>query len=195
MVVSDFILQTRDDLQEKKEQWSDESLLLKLKRAYVDMQFDLPFFIATQKLDIKKEQTEYYIENTFLKDISMQIEGRRYRYTDMENLYTSENPHTYSYHAGALHLAKEPVIDGEGKVAYKYEKNIKTDKCHIEIPANYMKALEYIFKAYIYEKPKGNSKERNLNKHYLALYQGKIKELSNRQKARAKNVQYQYQLI
>ena len=70
MIVSDFILQVKDDLQEKSTHWTVESLFLKLQDAYVDLQFDLPYFMAMENIAIEQGKSEYYLNNIFLKDIS-----------------------------------------------------------------------------------------------------------------------------
>jgi hypothetical protein len=196
MIVSDFVLQVKDDLQEKSTHWTVESLLLKLQDAYIDLQFDLPYFMAMEDIAIEQGKSEYYLKNVFLKNISFVIGGVTYEYTDMDNLFMSTmSQKVYSHHNGKIMLNQLPQKDMEAKIAYKYQKTLKNKNCHIETPANWKKALEYLFKAYIYEKPTRNTKERDLNKHYLSLYKAEVRKLKEQQKAREKNITSKYQIV
>lgn len=196
MVVSDFILQIKDDLQEKSTHWTIESLLLKLQDAYVDLQFDLPYFMAMENISIEQGKNEYYLNNVFLKDVSLVINQTNWDYTDIENLFMSTaSQKVYSYHSGKIILNQLPKKDIEAKIAYKYQKTIRNKNCYIETPRNWKKALEYLFKAYIYEKPTRNTKERDLNKHYLSLYKAEVRKLKEQQKAREKNITSKYQIV
>jgi len=199
MIVSDFLNQLENDIQDKStnnnKHWSIESLLLKLQDAYIDMQFDLPFFIAIKDIEIKKGQNEYYIDNVFLKDIFLLIDNRKWRYTDIDNLYLDTNSYLYSYYDKKIMLNRVPQKDNFGKLSYKYEKKLSNINCHIELPNNFKKGLEYLTKAYVYEKPIRNTKERDLNKHYLNLYKAEVYKLQNQKKIIAKNLTSKYQII
>ena len=193
MLVKDFIAKTRDDLQEKSEQWSNPSLLLKLQESYTDLQFDLPYFIANEKIAIKKGISTYHINNVFLKDISFKISNSTYTYTDMENLFiNNDGTNLYSYQAREIFVNVEQPKDAEATLIYKYQKDIKNVNCYIEIPTNWYKCLRYLFLSKIHEKPTRNTKERDLSKHYLNLYNIEVNKLQTRQKARAKNIQTKY---
>ena len=193
MLVKDFIAKTRDDLQEKSQQWSDPSLLLKLQESYIDLQFDLPYFIANEKIAIKKGISTYHINSIFLKDISFKISNSTYRYTDMENLFTNnDGTNLYSYQAGEIITSVEQLKDVEAKLIYKYQKEIKNANCYIEIPPNWHKCLRFLFMSKIHEKPTRNTKERDLSVHYLKLYNTEVDKLKSQPKARAKNIQTKY---
>jgi len=196
MLVKDFITKTRDDLQEKSEQWSEPSLLLKLQESYIDLQFDLPYFIANETIAIKKGISSYHIQKHFLKDILFKVSNLPYNYTDMENLFTKNNStNLYSYQAGEIITNVEYSKDTTAQLIYKYQKDIKNENCFIEIPTNWHKCLRFLFMSKIHEKPTRNTKERDLSKHYLNLYNIEVIKLKSQQKARAKNIQTKYQII
>ena len=183
-------------MQEKSEHWTKESLFLKLQDAYIDLQFDLPYFVTIEEVVIQEGKSETYLANKFLKDISLVIDGISWEYTEIDNLFISAGcQNVYSYHSGVLMLNKVLFKETTAKIVYKYEKSLKNDKCYIETPSNWKKALEYLLKAYVYEKPTRNTKERDVNKHYLNLYAREVQKLKLQQKARPKNLTSKYQTI
>ncbi len=196
MIVSDFILKVKDDLQEKSEQWSVESLLLKLQEAYIDMQFDLPYFIARETLAIQEGKSEYDISRNFLRGVAFSLDGYSYKYTDMENIYLKDPTQKfYSYHSKRIILNQTPRKDTVANIVYKYEKELTDQNCYIEFPTNWHKTLRFLFMSKIHEKPTRNTKERDLSVHYLKLYERSVSQLKKDQKAREVGVTSSFQLI
>jgi len=195
MVASDFILKTRADLQEKSEHWKSEELLGKLQRCYISLQFDLPFFITSVELAIKKDKSEYYLDNVGLKDISLKIDNVEFKYTELEHFYSRPTEPLYAFNENRVLINQTPTADAIGTLIYKYQKEIATANCEIEIPLNWHRALRYLFLSDIHEKPTRNTKERDLSVHYLKLYKQEIRELKINKKARPKNITSKYQRI
>lgn len=195
MIVSDFILQTRAELQEKKEFWHDAELLLKLRRAYISLQFDLPYFMMSEEVVIKEGKDRCYLSGKPLKDISFVLDGRAFSYIDEDNLYKYPDKDIYSFRENELIFARVFKTQSTGIIRYKHEKQIKSDKCEIEIPLNWHKALRLLFMAEIQEKPTRNSKERNLSDYYLQKYKEEILKLKHNKTVRAKNIVSDYQRI
>lgn len=194
MKASDFIFQVKDDLQEKSPHWSMESLLLKLQRAYIDIQSDLPYFVTTEEVAIKEGQSEYYLKEYFLKDVSFCIGADRWKYVKIDDLFISSvSQKVYTYHQNTIMLNQTPKKDATAKIVYRYRRAIKSMNCYIEIPEDYHTALAHLLKAYIYEKPTRNTKERDLNKHYLNLYAIKKNDIKNN-KPRSKNITSKFQI-
>lgn len=195
MLASDFILQTRAELQEKKEFWSASELLIKLQRSYISLQFDLPYFISSEEVSIKEGKSECYLKHKALKDIHLLIDRIKYDYVDLENIFKPSFFKIYSFNEDKLitnqTFTKEAIV----KIVYKYEKKIVNDKCEIEIPSNWFKALRLLFMSEIHEKPTRNTKERNLSEYYLKKYDTEIRKLKTQQKARAKGLTSKYQRI
>lgn len=195
MIVSDFILQTRAELQEKKEFWNDSELLIKLQRSYVSLQFDLPYFISSELLNIKKGKAECYLEHKALKDIYVDIAGTSYKYIDIDNLHKDRTQNFYTFIGNEILFNNVFLKDTTGIISYKYEKTLKTNKCEIEIPNNWHKALRLLFMSEIHEKPTRNTKERNLSDYYAKKYDKEVYKLKREQKAIPKNVTSNYQRI
>ena len=196
ILTRDFILQVKSDLQEKSEHWTVDDLLIKLQRAYISLQSDLPYFMGIEMIPIEKGKVEYRLDKIFLKHVSFVIDGAAYDYDDIENIYTSTiSQNIYSYHNGNIFLNKLPQKDLSAKIAYKYEKKLKNANCYIEIPSNWHEALRLLFMSKIQEKPTRNTKERNLSKHYLDLYRAEINDLRKTKKAITKNVTSKYQRV
>jgi len=194
MRVSDFILQTRTDLQEKSEHWNDEDLLIKLKRAYVSLQYDLPYFIQREELSIIEGNSEYYLEYEALKNVSLIIDEQEYLFSNVENFYTVPKERTYTFMQNRL-LVSTPKRDSKALIFYRHCKMIETLNCFVELPIHYHNALRLLFLSYIQEKPTRNSKERNLSLHYLKLYEKELYKLKKEQKARPKNIKSNYQKV
>jgi hypothetical protein len=197
MIVSDYILQVKEELQEKNEQWSLESLFVKLKAAYRTLQSSLPYFLAKESIEFKEGKSEYFLNNVFLKDVLFQTEdGKRYKFSEIENLFiNTSNLLAYSYHDGKLLLNKPVEKDGLAEIRYKYRKNLETMNCAISLPENYIDALTFIFKHKIHEKPTRNTKERDLSKYYLSLYNAEVEKIRKEQKIAPRNLTSKYQMI
>ena len=195
MKASDFILQTRADLQEKSEHWKDEELLLKLQRAYISLQFDLPFFIAKENIDIQEGTQEYYLKHTPISNISLKIDSFNIEYSLNENFYSQQKENSYTFEENILVIGFIPNFTAIGLIVYKYAKELANANCEIEIPLIYYKALRLLFMSEIHEKPTRNTKERVLSVHYINLYEKEIANLKVKQKKRAKNITSNYQRI
>jgi len=195
MKASDFILQTRADLQEKSEHWSDEELLIKLQRAYVALQFDLPFFITNKTIAIQEGIDAYYLDVIPLKNVSFRVEYTLYSFTDMENFYAKPALYTYSFNENRLFVNPIPLKDYTAVLILKYQKELPNANCNIEIPTIYFKALRLLFMSEIHEKPTRNTKERVLSVHYIKLYEQEIRKLKTEQKMRSRNLTSNYQRI
>ncbi|MBE0498571.1 MAG: hypothetical protein IBX43_04940 [Campylobacterales bacterium] len=197
MKAVDFILQTRADLQEKSEHWRDEELLIKLQRCYVSLQFDLPFFITSKLLEIEKGITEYYLDMLPLKNISfkMKNDASPFTFASIENFYAMPKDRTYTFSGEKIIINTTLPVEGFATLVCRYQKEISTTNCEIELPANYHKALRLLFLSEIHEKPTRNTKERVLSTHYIKLYDKEIYKLKTEQKTRPKNVTSNYQRI
>ncbi|MGB3988533.1 MAG: hypothetical protein WBK67_02450 [Minisyncoccales bacterium] len=195
MKASDFILQTRADLQEKSEHWKDEELLIKLQRAYVSLQFDLPCFIARENIDIVEGKQDYYLTYTPLKNVGLIVDGRNREFSATESFYITPNENSYTFEENLLILGFVPKTQGAATIVYKYSKELVNENCEIEIPLIHHKALRLLFMSEIHEKPTRNTKERVLSVHYIKLYEQEIAKLKVEQKVRAKNITSKYQRI
>jgi len=196
MIVSDFILQVKEELQEKSEQWSKKSLFIKLKNAYSIIQTDLPYFFTQEKIDILENKTKYFIQNVFLKEVLFTVDAKEYKFAELENLFkNTSNLLLYSYYDGAIILNTPPKKEGMGELIYKYRKSLETENCTIALPENYMNALSFIFKHKIHEKPTRNTKDRDLSKYYLTLYNAEVAKIKREQKIAPRNLTSNYQMI
>jgi len=195
MKAKDFILQVRADLQEKSEHWKDEELLIKLQRSYMSLQFDLPFFITKDTLAIKKDISQYQLPFKVLKNVSLYVDDKKYEYNDIENFHITLKDRQYTFDEDVLLLNNIPVKDTEAKIVYMYEKQLHTMNCEIGIPLNYHKALRLMFLSEIHEKPTRNTKDRNLNTHYLKLYALEVNKLKLGKKVRPVNITSEFQRI
>jgi len=192
--VSDFILQNREDLQEKSQHWSDEDLLVKLKRAYIAFQEDLPFFVTDVTLGIQKGKREYFLTFKPLHGILLSVDGIEYVYMEMKNLYVHNTEHSYSFINDLLVLKAEPSADTQARLVYKSLSEIETLQCSIELPSSYLKALRYLFLMEVHDKPTRNTKERNLSSFYEKKYAGELYKLK-RNRLRRKNIKSNYQRV
>lgn len=195
MTARDFILQTRSDLQEKSEHWKDEELLVKLQRAYVSLQFDLPCFMARQNIAIIEGKQDYYIDFTPIKNITLSIDSRSLDFTTLENFYAITNENSYTFDNNLLLLGFMPTAPLTATLVYKYAKELANENCEVEIPLIHYKALRLLFMSEIHEKPTRNTKERVLSVHYIKLYEQELMRLKIQQKIRAKNITSNYQRI
>jgi hypothetical protein len=197
MLANDYILEVKDDLQEKSEHWGIESLFLKLQRAYISLQFDLPFFISKEEILIQEGKSEFYIEHHFLKNIDLKIDDTTYKYLDMEQLIVDDSDNSfYGYATNRKIILNTPLIkDATAKIAYRFERKLDNANCYLELPNEYYEALRCNFLSKIYEKPVRNTKERDLSKHYLNLYNIELGKLKVQKKALPKFTKSKYQII
>lgn len=195
MLASDFILETRADLQEKSEHWKDEELLIKLRRSYVSLQSDLPFFMFKETLNIKKGISEYHLTFKALQNITLKIDGMDYTYSDLENFYIRPLNNQYSFNESILLVNNTPTSDSTAEVVYKHEKKISTMNCFIEVPESHLNALGLLFLSKIHEKPTGNTKMRNLSTHYIKLYKTEILNIKKNKKTAPRGVTSKYQRV
>jgi hypothetical protein len=196
MKASDFILQTRVELNEKGGKfWSDEEMLIKLQRSYVSLQFDLPFFITKESLAIQSGMTEYYLKYTPLKNINCTVDGVIIDYRDAESFYSGDKSVCYTFNGDQLLLGFVPIKEKTVEIVYRYGKHLENGNCEIETPSIFIKALRFLFMSEIYEKPTGNTKDRSLSFDYLKLYEGELRKLRVNNKMRPRNIKSQYQRI
>ena len=197
MIAKEFIDQTRIELDEKgsKKHWNDNELFIKLQRAYVSLQFDLPYFMCSEELQIQEGKDSYDLKFVALKNIEFSIDKTPIEYSDIENIYLYKDVSRYSFDEDRLLLNFIPQKNGVGTIRYRYEKTLETMNCVIDIPQNYRRALRLLFMSEIHEKPILNTKERNLSSHYLGLYEKEIFKLGKLKKIRSKNLVSQYQII
>jgi len=170
-------------------------LLIKLQRAYVSLQFDLPCFITKQNIDIAEGKQSYYLDFVPLANIALTIDNRVFEYTTVENFYTNAKEDSYSFNGNLLLIGFMPKSAATAALVYKYSKELANENCEIEIPLIYNKALRLLFMSEIHEKPTRNTKERVLSVHYIKLYEQELMRLKVQQKVRAKNITTNYQRI
>lgn len=197
MIVSDFLKILKIDFQEKnvdKEFWDEPQLLIKIQRAYRKVQNDVPYFIYRENLSIEKGTESYLLTYKALEDNSFKIENRTYTFCENDDLDDYEGKNYYTLEKENLILAKEPNSDMEARISYKYAKEIASEECEIELPNKYDEALRCMTLSYIYEKSRGNSKERDLSVHYLKRYQTEVFNLK-RKKKHTKDITSDFQII
>jgi hypothetical protein len=195
MRAHDFIIQTRVELQEKSQHWSDEELFVKLQRSYIALQFSLPFFIKKETFVIPKGTSEYYLEKTPVQNIGLSIDSVVYNYTDIGHFYVESKDFTYTFDNDRLLFSPALQRDTNAVVVYRYNKEIKTLNCEVSIPNSWYKALRLLFMSEIHEKPTRNTKDRNLSTHYLKLYEYELENLKRNQRLRPINITSNYQRI
>jgi len=195
MRAHDFIIQTRVELQEKSQHWSDEELFVKLQRSYIALQFALPFFIKKETFVIPKGTSEYYLANAPTQNIGLSIDGISYAYTDIGHFYVESKNFTYTFDNDRLLFYPALQRDTNAVVVYRYNEEIKTLHCEVAIPNSWYKALRLLFMSEIHEKPTRNTKERNLSTHYLKLYEYELDNLKRNQQLRPINITSNYQRI
>ena len=189
------MLQVKDDLQDKSSQWNNESLLVKLQRSYVLLQFDLPYFIARQEIAIQEGTREYKINFTVIKNMTFRIDGREQEFVGLEKFYEENKKNTYTIYERSLILSEHPKKECLGEFVYKYEKTLANENCEIEIHTKYYEALRLLFLSQIHEKPTLNSKQRNLSTHYLNLYAIEVQKQKSDNRVKAKNITSNYQVV
>ena len=195
MRAQDFIIQTRVELQEKSQFWSDEELFVKLQRSYTTLQFALPFFIKKENFIITKGESEFYLQQIPTQNIGFSIDGVSYRYKDIGHFYVDEQQFSYTFDRDRLLFYPAAAKDVNGVIVYRYQEEIKTLNCEVSIPQSWYKALRLLFMSEIHEKPTRNSKERNLSTHYLKLYEYELQNIKQNQHVRVLNVTSNYQRI
>lgn len=194
MKALDFIIQAKADLQAKTEQWNDLELLVKLQRSYTSLQVDLPYFITKQTLEIIEGKDEYYLDYRPIKPISLFVENRKFTYVGYENFFTTEPIQSYVFNEDVMQMST-PACDASAEIIYKYQKELKTLNCEIELPFLYHKALRYLLMSEVHEKPTRNTKDRNLNTHYLKLYDKELFKIHSKNSLRVTSVKSKYQRV
>jgi len=199
MLAKDFILESSLELQERtqsnKKFWNDEELFLKLNKAYKEIQKDLPCFICNEILDIKKGNTLYHLKHKALKPISLFINNIKYESVVLEYIFDegfSEN--LYNISLKDLHLNKTPTYNTKAQVSYYYYKELENENDYLTLPIEYMEALRLLFLSFVFEKAPRDSKQRDLNIHYIKLYEQKKQEIKRYRKNK-KSINTNYQRI
>ena len=195
MRAHDFIIQTRVELQEKSQHWSDEELFVKLQRSYIALQFALPFFIKKETFVITKGTSDFYLSKKPEQNIGLSIDGVNYAYTDIGHFYVDEREFTYTFDNDRVLFTPAVSKDVNVIAVYRYHEEIKTLNCEVAIPSSWYKALRLLLMSEIYEKPTRNSKERNLSTHYMKLYEYELKTLKQNKQVRPINITSNYQRI
>jgi len=195
MVANDFISMIRADLQEKSEHWKPEELFVKLQRSYTSLQNDLPFFIANETLEIKKDTDIYYLKHEPVENISCFLDAKALTFSELENFYIKRDAERYSFDENKLLINRRTSKDGICEISYKYIQELESINCEISIPAKYLKALRYLHLSDVYEKPTRNSKERNLSAYYINLYDKELHNLKINKRLRPTGVRSRYQII
>jgi hypothetical protein len=195
MRARDFIIQIRDELQEKSEHWKEEALLVKLQRAYVRLQHDLPYFIHSETLSIEEGKQIYRLEYKPLKNVALKVDGIEVPYSEHDYFYANRPSKSYTFVEKEAMIGFVPTKACSAEIVYKFSKRIETPNCVIELPEERHDALRAIFKSMIFEKPKLNSKERNLSAYYLKLYDRELALLKMNKPMRPKNVGTRYKIV
>lgn len=194
MVARDFIEEVRVGLQEKSTHWKDRELFLKLGRAYNLLQFDLPYFTCKESIEVKQDDEEIYLTHEALKNISLHVNGVKYRYANIEHLY-HHGKHRYSFLGDKVLFTQPFLSDGKADVHYMYGRRLKTLGCVLMLPPYYMEALRLLFLSFIYEKPTINTKQRNLSAYYKKEYVMAINGIPKTIRTSPKNVKSIYQKV
>jgi len=194
MKAIDFIIQARADLQEKTEQWNELELLVKLQRSYISLQVDLPYFITKESLDIEEGKEEYYLNFRPVKNISFFVGSIKFTYVGYENFYVSQPKDSYLFNEDVMQMSI-PSKNDKAEIVYKYQKELKTLNCEIELPTSYYKALRYLLMSEVHEKPTRNTKDRNLNTYYLKLYDKEVFKLKAKNHLKVISVKSKYQRV
>jgi len=194
MIALDFITQAKADIQEKKEQWNVPELLVKLQRSYVSLQVDLPYFITKQKIAIVEGKSEYELDFRPIKPIALFVDTMKFNYVGYEKFYTTNPPKSYAFNEYIVEVST-PNKNTSAELVYKYQKELKTIYCEIELPISYHKALRYLFMSEIHEKPTRNTKDRNLNTHYLKLYDKELFKIDTKNSLQVTSTKSKYQRV
>ena len=192
MKAKQLITEIKADLQDKSNQWSTELLLVKLQRAYISLQNDLPYFIASEAIAITEGTQAYRLKNRPIANISFTIDDIAQSFMSREFFYKKSPQNGYTFEGRELLLSHVPTSDSDGFVVYKYEKELENENCEIELPSEYFEALRLLCMKHIHEKPTRNTKERNLSTYYLNLYKEEVKDLKLSSNIRPINVRSNY---
>jgi hypothetical protein len=190
--VSDFILETKHQLQEKSNDfWSKEEIFFQLQRAYIDIQTDMPYFVHNQAI-VFDNTLSFCLEHMPLKGLKLSIGSIEYEYCDIDNMYVDTNC-TYKYSFMNKELVINTVFNEiNGFFAFKYIKELENENYYIELPLSWFTALRYLLFAYLHEKPTRNSKERNLSSYYYKMYQNALIKLKQTKQSIPKNIKSNY---
>jgi hypothetical protein len=197
MKASDFILQAQSELNEKREGWSDEELLVKLQRSYVSLQVDLPFFIVKETLAIQKDKSDYTLLHRPIKNVSCLVGDDTFEFVDIENFYRHDSTGKYTFdNTTTMMLGGDaPIKDMAGEVVYRYLKTLVDANSEVEVPHSYYKALRLLFLSDIHEKPIASVDYRDMSVHYLKLYQAELQRLKHDVSIRPRNIKSNYQRV
>ena len=88
-----------------------------------------------------------------------------------------------------------PKKSASAEIVYKYQKELHTLNCEIELPVEYHKALRYLLMSEVHEKPTRNTKDRNLNTHYLKLYDKELFKIKSKNSLRVTSTTSKYQKV
>lgn len=194
MKASDLITHVKAELNEKREGWTAEDLLVKLQRSYVTLQNDLPFFIAKETLAIIKDKTDYTLLHIPLKNVSFKMDTLEFEYQTLENFYQDGSNRNYSFDGAKLILtAPDKALSSE--VIYRYGKVLVDATSEIELPATYDRALRLLLLSDIHEKPIMSVDYRDMSIHYIKLYEAEIRKLKTSMQLRPRNIKSNYQRI
>lgn len=194
MIARDFIEEVRVQLQEKSTFWKPRELFLKLVRAYNLLQFDMPFFTCKENLEAKRNDDYVYLTHEALENVSLHVNGILYRYAHYNHLYHKQK-NRYTFENDKVIFACCFDEDVSVEVHYKYAKRLENENCALELPAHYLEALRVLFLSFIHEKPRLNSKERNLSAYYKKEYALVLNNISRSVNLAPKNIKSIYQRI
>jgi len=197
MLAKDFILESSLELQERttnnKKFWNDKELFLKLNRAYKELQKDLPCFISNENLELKKGINLYHLKYKALKGISLEVDNIKYKLENLKYVYnTREN--IYSISNKELYIGKIPSHKAKANIVYYYFKSLTNENDYLTLPLEYMEALRLLFLSFVFEKATRDSNKRDLNIHYIKLYEQKKEEIKRYRKD-IKSINTNYQRI
>lgn len=174
MTPEEFINAKRVELGEKSEHWSGEELFSKLQSAYVEMQLDVPFAVASETIAMTKGTRTYPLLYEPIKNISMKINDTPVMCVSIDTLYGC-NFDAYAFNGKLMEVSFDS--DNDAVLVYRYSKEILTLNDVIDIPVTHMNALVMLWKSKVYEKPKLNTKERDMSIHYMKLYESAVQKI------------------
>ncbi|PID47325.1 MAG: hypothetical protein CR967_04620 [Proteobacteria bacterium] len=194
MIASDFIDETKLLLQQKSKHWHGRELFIHLSRAYNLLQFDLPYFSYKEDIGVLKGDDSFYLLFKPLENISLQLNGIKCKYSNIENLYNHKDSR-YCFEGEKVLLNFKAKTDCSVLICYKYARELKNKGCTFDLPPQYLEALRLLFLSFIYEKPILNTKERNLSSYYKKQYLVTINNIPKNTRNMAKNIKSKYQRI
>ncbi len=195
MVANDLIDEIILTLQQKSNHWQKREIFIHLSRAYNLLQFDLPFFAYKEEIELQKDEDSFYLLFEPLANISLSINGNKYRYSEIANLYKHRGL-AYCFEGERVLLNCKTKDDkAKALILYKYGKRLKNVNCGLDLPPQYIEALRLLTLSFIYEKPILNTKERNLSAYYKNQYTLAVKTVALNINTSAKQIKSIYQRI